>query len=173
MTAIKKLWNWNRPFQLAALATLLSGCGTDPYALVPVTGKVLTCEGKPAVGGTIKFLPVDDPTASGRPAGQPGREAYGKVGEDGSFSLTSTGGTEAKGVVTGRHQVLFVMPPTGKRKVMPDMRSSLSEAEIAALEKEYEKDVVPPAIPCSSKVEPVEVTVEAKGAQFEFRLSPP
>ncbi len=33
---------------IALLSAALVGCKADPYKLVPVTGKVTSCEGKPA-----------------------------------------------------------------------------------------------------------------------------
>src|SRR5262245_31366693 len=85
----------------ALFLALLTGCGGDPYRLVEVRGKVISCDGKPAAGGTVVFYPVDEPDATGRKAGNPGREARGTVEADGSFFLTTIGITPARGAVTG------------------------------------------------------------------------
>src|SRR5262245_14107867 len=102
------------PTGLAAALCLaaICGCGADPYRLVEVRGKVTTCEGKPAAGGVVVFYPIDDPEGTGRKAGNPGREARGTVGDDGTFTLTTIGMQPAPGAVTGRHRVAFEMPPT-------------------------------------------------------------
>src|SRR6478736_4044986 len=102
----------------ALLSAILLGCKADPYSLVPVTGKVTSCEGKPAAGGTIVFAPIDDPEHTGRKAGNPGREARGEVAADGTFTLTTIGIPPIAGAVTGRHKITFEMP-TGIRPVLP------------------------------------------------------
>src|SRR4051794_18237321 len=99
----------------ALLAALLSGCKTDPYALVSVTGTVTTCDGKPAAGGTVVFYPVDDPDTTGRKKGNPGREARGTVAENGRFFLTTIGIRPERGAVAGKHRVAFEMPSTKRR----------------------------------------------------------
>jgi hypothetical protein len=155
---------------LLALASTSSGCGGTAYPLLDITGRVQTCEGKPAVGGTIVFSPIDDPSATGRPKGQPGREARGVIGEDGTFHLTTYGKTPETGVVSGRHTVSFEMPPTKRPVLTPGDREALGpegtkvrEAEIAAMPV-YEK------VPCSTKLEPSEVTIKGPEDVFEFKL---
>ena len=61
------------------LSAFLVGCKSDPYKLVAVTGTVTSCEGKPAAGGVVVFAPIDNPDATGRKGGNPGREARGEV----------------------------------------------------------------------------------------------
>jgi hypothetical protein len=155
---------------LLALIPLSAGCSETQYQLLDITGRVQTCEGKPAVGGTIVFSPVDDPSATGRPQGQPGREARGVIGEDGSFRLMTYGKTPEKGVVSGRHTLTFEMPPTKRPVLTPGDKEALGpdgtktrEAEIAAMPV-YDK------IPCSNKVEPAEVTVQGPEDVFELKL---
>src|SRR3954464_13976397 len=96
---------------------LLVGCKSDPYKLVPVTGTVTSCEGKPTAGGVVVFAPIDDPEATGRKSGNPGREARGEVAADGTFSLTTIGMPPKVGAVTGPHRVTFEMP-TGRRPAL-------------------------------------------------------
>src|SRR5688572_13849286 len=95
---------------LLFIAVPLIGCGEGQYRLAHVEGKVTTCDGKPAAGGRVFFYPVDDPGTTGRPAGQPGREARGTVAADGTFTLMTIGIPEKPGAVIGKHKVAFEMP---------------------------------------------------------------
>jgi hypothetical protein len=158
---------------LAALVTLsFTSCRGNLYKLVEIRGKVTTCEGKPAVGGKVTFYPIDDPEKSGRPAGNPGRQADGVVAEDGTFTLTTIGMPPAPGVVTGRHRVTFEMPPT-RRPVLPaDDRATMSPEEAKQVEADFASRPVYPPLPCSDQIEPSEVTVTKAGDQFEFKLAP-
>ena len=156
----------------ALLAVSLAGCGNNLYKLVEIRGKVTTCEGKPAVGGKVVFYPIDDPAASGRPAGNPGRQAYGVVGEDGTFKLTTIGIPEAPGVVTGRHKVAFEMPPTRRPTLSADDRAAMTPEEIKKNEADFASRPVYPPLPCSDQIDPGEVTVKGPGDQFEFKLPP-
>jgi hypothetical protein len=66
-----------------ALVILLTfaGCGgSGPFSgtLYPVTGQVVLADGKPLTGGSVRFIPK----LSGLPA-------TGKIGPDGTFSLTT------------------------------------------------------------------------------------
>ena len=151
---------------------MLAGCKADPYALVTVTGKVTTCEGKPAAGGTVVFYPVDDPDTTGRKKGNPGREARGTVTADGSFFLTTIGIRPERGAVAGKHLVAFEMPPTKRRAISGEDRANLSAEEVKKLEAEFASDPVFATIPCSNKIQPETVTVESGGGDFEFKLPP-
>jgi hypothetical protein len=166
------------PFNQAVSLTLLLfapllGCRGDRYSQVDVTGKVTTCEGKPAAGGTIVFYPIDDPTASGRPAGNPGREARGTINDDGTFSLTTIGIPPTPGAVTGRHNVAFEMPPTRRPSLTAEDKANMTPEEIQKNEADFASRKVYATIPCSDQLEPAEVTVTAKGPNnFEFKLKP-
>lgn len=72
-------------FRLVVLVFLigLCGCGSGRPTPVPVKGKVLYQKSTPAVGALVVFHPVD-PAVEKQIGGKP----YGKVKEDGSFSLT-------------------------------------------------------------------------------------
>lgn len=164
------LKDWTFRCAVLVLIVSSSGCSETKYPLLDITGRVQTCEGKPAIGGTIVFSPIDDPEATGRPKGQPGREARGVIGEDGSFRLITQGKTAEKGVVSGRHTVTFEMPPMKRPVLTPGDKEALGpegtkvrEAEIAAMPV-YEK------VPCSGKLEPAEVTVKGAEDVFEFKL---
>jgi hypothetical protein len=91
---------------LLAAATLAGvvGCGGSPYELAPAGG-VVTVDGKPYTGGKVMFAPV----AKGED-GKAGRAAFGRVGPDGRFALSSY--AEGDGAVVGEHVVtLFRMEP--------------------------------------------------------------
>lgn len=73
-----------------------AGCGsagseTAAKTLIPVKGKV-TYKGKPLTRGRIKFEPDGF-----------GRNAYGKIQSDGTFTLTTD--KEGDGAVAGHHRV--------------------------------------------------------------------
>jgi hypothetical protein len=155
----------------SCLVALLAGCG-NPYELATVRGRVLTCEGKPAAGGVVIFRPIDDPDATGRPKGNPGREARGTVGEDGAFTLTTIGITPAPGAATGRHTVSFQMPPTRRPVLQPDEKAGMSPEEIRKFEADYASRPVYAPLPCSDQIEPGEVTVVSGDNDFEFKLPP-
>jgi hypothetical protein len=158
---------------LVPAVALLPGCRRDPYSQVEVTGTILTCEGKPAAGGTIVFYPIDDPAASGRKAGNPGREARGAVNEDGTFSLTTIGIQPTPGAVTGRHRIGFEMPPTRRPVLTAEDKANMTPEEIQQNEAEFASRKVYAPIPCSDQPEPAEVTVTPQGPNhFEFKLKP-
>lgn len=158
---------------LLVVLLLLGGCRRDPYSPVQVTGKVTTCEGKPAAGGTIVFFPIDDPAASGRKAGNPGREARGTINDEGTFSLTTIGIQPTPGAVTGRHHVAFEQPPTRRPTLTAEDKANMTPEEIQKNEAEFAARKVYSPIPCSDQLDPAEVTVTAEGANhFEFKLKP-
>ena len=156
----------------ALISALFVGCKPDPYKLVAVTGKVTSCEGKPAAGGVIVFAPIDDPEHTGRKAGNPGREARGEVGADGTFTLVTIGMPAAPGAVTGRHRVSFELP-TGIRPTLPaGDKTNMTPDEIKRIEADFASRVVFPVLPCSDRIQPEEVTVAAGNNNFEFKLPP-
>ncbi|AMV26390.1 hypothetical protein VT84_18475 [Gemmata sp. SH-PL17] len=83
-------------FALFTVCTALTGCGQKGPVLYPVTGKVTTPDGKSLEHATVVFHPVDssDPSAV---------KPRGKVGADGSFTLTSH--TAGDGAVAGEYRV--------------------------------------------------------------------
>jgi len=156
---------------LGLCALLLVGCN-DPYRLVEVKGKVTSCDGKPAAGGTVVFYPVDDPDSSGRKAGNPGREARGTVEADGTFYLTSIGIQPKRGAVSGRHKVAFEMPPTRRPALLPEERASLPPDEVKKIEADFASRPVYQPLNCSDQIQPAEATVAQSGGEFEFMLPP-
>jgi hypothetical protein len=157
---------------MAVGLALLASCKADPYRLVEVRGKVTSCDGKPAAGGTVVFYPVDDPQATGRKAGNPGREARGAVGDDGTFTLTTIGIRPAPGAVIGPHRVAFEMPPTRRPSLSAEDKATMTPEEIKANEADFASRKVYAPLPCSDQIEPSEVTVKADGNNFEFKLPP-
>ena len=157
---------------LASALLLVCGCRHDPYQLVQVTGRVTGCEGKPAAGGVVVFFPIDEPEATGRKAGNPGREARGSVAADGTFTLTTIGIRPAHGAVAGRHRVSFEMP-TGKRPALTaEDKANMTPDEIKKNEADFASRPVFPPLPCSDQIQPGEVTVKAGDNNFEFKLPP-
>lgn len=83
---------------LVVSAGLLSGCGEGSYStsgekVYPVKGKVLLASGKPLNGGKVLFLPKKEV----------GLAATGKIGADGSFTVTSADGRE--GAAEGDYKI--------------------------------------------------------------------
>jgi hypothetical protein len=160
---------------LAVLAVTAAGCGSNPYRTAPVSGTVM-CNGKPAFGGTIRFRPVDAPEETGRPPGQPGREAFATVEEDGTFTLmmdTAADATQAGGALIGRHEVIFESPRTKPVPIPADDREGLTAAEVQALRADIDRRYpVYQPLACSAEITPREVEVVAGQNVFEFTLSP-
>ena len=74
-------------FALAA-ALLVAGCGSSGGKLYSVQGKV-TADDQPLSKGSVRFVPD---TGKGNTAKS---EPIGEIGADGTYSLTSTGGSGA------------------------------------------------------------------------------
>ncbi|WP_437205010.1 hypothetical protein [Planctomicrobium sp. SH664] len=157
---------------ILCLPAILVGCG-DPYELVPVRGRVVSCEGKPPVGGRLTFQPMDEPKKTGRPPGYPGPISYGIVQEDGTFTLETATGLPRIGAVTGPHLVIFEKP-----------LSETPEPDFAEQQIETEEDYrnyldylksLPlfPPVPCSIEIQPGKIEVLRDGPILEFTLPPP
>lgn len=155
----------------ALSSSLVSGCGSNPYHLAPVRGRV-TCQGKPATGGMVLFQPLDAPDKTGRPAGHSGSASSGTVGEDGTFTLTSMDGKSGTGALIGPHQVLFRPPPTKRPTLHADDRATMSPEEIKAAEEINRRMPVYPPLPCSAHLAPGEIEVKPGQNEFVFTLQP-
>lgn len=160
------------------LLAAIGGC-SDPYEYVTVTGTVLTCEGKPAEGGTIVFWPVDEPDKTGRSEGNPGKPAQATIKADGTFELSTptpddpTHGRD--GAVTGSHTVEFRMPPTKRPELTPGEAEAmnLTQEQVAKVEAGYAATPIYPKLNCSDVLNPNTVEVKADGENhFEFKLEP-
>jgi hypothetical protein len=153
------------------------GCGGNSYRLAVVRGRV-TCQGKPAAGGLVIFVPVDAPEQTGRPSGQSGRPSRGTVEADGTFTLTcdlvadGKPGEQAPGALVGPHRVLFKMPRTTRATLDADTKYVLSGAELKAEAERLARLPVYPPLPCSDKIQPGEVVVKPGDNEFEFTLPP-
>ena len=75
---------------LSVAAPFVAGCGDGQRGRVHVSGQVLI-DGKPLTVGTVGFVPTD------------ARAAFGSIGADGRFTLTSF--EPGDGVVPGTHRV--------------------------------------------------------------------
>ena len=74
------------------------------------------------------------------------------------------------GVVSGRHQVTFEAPPTKRPVLTPGDKEALGPEGSKVREQEITAMPVYPPLPCSTKIEPEEVTVKAPTDTFEFSL---
>ena len=102
---------------LAALLYCISltGCGRSLPETVPVHGTV-TLDGKPLGVGRITFQPIKSA------AGYPNRPASGKIGNDGSFEMSSF--APGDGVVPGEYQVVIntqTSGPTPENPTAPEV----------------------------------------------------
>jgi hypothetical protein len=156
---------------LALAGGLISGCGSGPYQMAPVRGRV-TCQGKPTTGAVVIFQPIDAPDKTGRPAGYTGSASSGKVGPDGTFTLTSIDGKSGEGALLGPHRVIFQPPPTKRPTLSADDRAAMSPEEIREAEEFNRRLPVYPPLPCSVNIKPGEVEVKRGDNNFEFTLPP-
>jgi hypothetical protein len=156
---------------VAVAGGLAAGCGSNPYQMAAVRGRV-TCQGKPATGGIVIFQPLDAPDRTGRPKGFSGTASNGTIAEDGTFTLTAMDGKSGAGALVGPHQIIFQLPPTRRPTLSADDRSSMSPEEIKAAEESNRRLPIYPPLPCSDKVTPGEVEVKAGDNEFEFTLAP-
>src|SRR3954453_22377178 len=71
---------------LLALVALcgLPGCGADPYAMAPVSGRV-TVDGQPVAGLRVSFEPI-----GGRHRPLPGPDSTAVTDADGRYTLSTT-----------------------------------------------------------------------------------
>ena len=85
---------------LLAIVSIIAGCQRSPYELAPVEGTV-TIDGRPLTNARIMFAPV----AKGGEI-EAGKPAVGRLGADGSFTLTTYGDND--GAVVGEHWVTII-----------------------------------------------------------------
>lgn len=83
-----------------AAILLLAGCGGAPYDLAPVRG-IVTIDNQPFAQGKVMFAPI----AQGENS-NPGKPAFGLLGADGSFVLTTY--ADGDGAVVGEHWVSVI-----------------------------------------------------------------
>ena len=74
---------------------VMSGCGSPGPELHPVKGHVKFSDGRSVQGGTIEFTSVNGNISS-----------VGRIGQDGSFSLTTN--EDGDGTVVGKHKVIVI-----------------------------------------------------------------
>jgi hypothetical protein len=95
------------PVAVALLCLALVGCEPGKPPAVPAGGKVTFKKSTPPVGALVVFHPTD-PAAEKTIGGKP----FGKVGEDGTFKLTSY--AEGDGAPEGEYGVTIDWRGKGK-----------------------------------------------------------
>ena len=85
-------WSRFRSWSLLLIPLLMLGCGDNRPKLVPVSGRV-TIDGKPLEVGSVQVQPKNH------------RPAYGALGPDGRFQLTTFDPRD--GCVLGEHPVII------------------------------------------------------------------
>lgn len=98
-------------FVVAALA--LAGCGQKGPTLYPVTGKVTGSDGKPLENATVVFHPAEG-------AGPDAVKPRGKVGSDGTFTLTTH--SAGDGAPAGEYRVTVELWLAGRGDEPPANR---------------------------------------------------
>jgi hypothetical protein len=102
---------------IVGLAGSLGCGGPEPTmpATYPVTGKVVSEDGKPMTGGVISFQSIADPSLT----------MSGDIQFDGTFTLrTFQGDTQVPGIPPGDYQV-SVMPLAGDQATSPPVEPIL------------------------------------------------
>lgn len=108
-----------------SIAFMLAGCGdTGPYSgkLYPTTGRVILADGRPLTDGSVRFIPKGT-----------GLPATGKLGPDGSFSLTTKMG---EGAAPGEYRVRIDPSP----EMLSKKGGSGQKLPYAAKYRNYEGD---------------------------------
>lgn len=114
--------------RLAVVVPLLlaiAGCGrSGTYSgnLYPTTGQVLLADGRPLTGGSVRFIPK-----------QSGLAATGKIGPDGTFSLTTK---THEGAAPGEYKVRIEPSP----EMVPKKGGAAKKLPFAARYRNYEGD---------------------------------
>jgi len=115
--------HWISDFIPVAIVVILAGCGgAEPEkaaslaSTVAVKGKV-TLKGKPLTQGSISFEPADG-----------GREAFGNINSDGTFTLTTF--RKEDGAVRGKHRVAVKAAGGGKKDPVPLKYQSYSSSGV-------------------------------------------
>lgn len=179
MSSLKMSWQLQLPCSslyvfpfLVAFALLLCGCGSNGIPIAPVTGSVMTCDGKPAAGGKVVFHPMGNKSGQ---AGISGRESRAIVNEDGTFellTLPTMREPSRPGAVVGEHRVTFEMPRTRPLRLTSEDKEGLSPEFIKEQEAKLASMPVYSAIKCSNKIETPTVTVVDGDNVFSLTLAP-
>lgn len=132
---------------LVAVFVALAGCGGPSRPPVyPVRGQ-LFWSGKPAAGAVVFFHPIED-AAPTNTAPAEVRRPVGRVGDDGSFEM-STYGTK-DGAPAGRYRLSLIWvkskgPDSGEEvDVLPPEYANPSTAQLPIVEVRAEENVLPP-----------------------------
>jgi hypothetical protein len=101
------------PVGVAALLAAAGGCSSSEFDLAPVAGHV-TIDGQPFAQGKVMFSPIA--TGESRQAGKP---ALGRLGSDGSFTLSTYEPND--GAIVGEHwvTVIYNKPTDGAAAAPP------------------------------------------------------
>jgi hypothetical protein len=100
---IMSIRRWLGP--LAVACCLCSGCSKSPFDLAPVHGTV-AIDGRPMTHGKVMFAP-----AARNGDVDAGKPAFGVIGQDGSFVLSTYG--DGDGAIVGEHSATVINIPTG------------------------------------------------------------
>jgi hypothetical protein len=117
----------------ACAAAALAGCGDRRVgACLPVQGKV-TLGGRPLVGGTVSFIPLDGDVSRPR--------SEGNVDAQGNYSLKTAG---KQGAPAGKYRV--ILTTSGEDKNQDTLFNPVySHTEKSPLEKQVAQDAAPGA----------------------------
>lgn len=96
---------------LFAVLVAIAGCGTEPFPVAEVTGRV-TLEGRPLEGIVVEF----EPASSG--AGKPLPTAFGITDADGRYRAFRTGNRKY-GAAVGVNHIRVTSPEGGQADIHP------------------------------------------------------
>lgn len=95
----------------------IGGCGSDPYVLAPVSGRI-TIDGQPVAELRISFEPVGSAERK-----YPGPESVGITDDDGRYSLKTMAEAPRRGAVVGKCRVRISSLPSKQRKEIADIHA--------------------------------------------------
>lgn len=145
-------------------AFLLTGCGGgEQLEVAPVTGTV-TCNGKPITSGSVSFTPISEEAK-----GMPGKPAFGDIGSDGTFVLTTY--EEGDGAVIGKHRVTYTPTLPGQVTGSGEEESDSGMGEPITASRESMAAAAKSGLPCRFGGTAT-ATVEAGENNLTIELTP-
>jgi len=131
-----------------------AGCGSQPFDLAPVSGRV-TLDGQPVADAKVLLLPANRKQPVAGPA------SVGVTDQDGQYVMQTTGTSPRQGAVVGLHRVIISTLDT-----KPDPNDPGGESEIV-----IRKETIPPPYSDPRKT-PLVLEVPSTGradANFEIQ----
>jgi hypothetical protein len=114
--------------------SMVTGCADSSFDVAPVHGKV-TADGKPLFQGKVMFAPVSKGDVA-----NPGKPAWSKINEDGTYRLTTFKTDD--GAVVGEHWVTVINSEEDLPEDVPEFaRLMLPERRTVVAGKDNQHDI--------------------------------